>query len=380
MTAVLIKNADVYAPEHLGTTDVFIVNDKIVAVGKDLTVNVPGMETVDAKGRVMMPGVIDQHIHVTGGGGEAGPVSRCPEASLHEFIEAGITTVVGVSGTDSETRSIENLLAKVRALKTEGLTTYMWTSNYAFPVTTITGTVRRELLTIPEVIGVKIALGDHRSSFPTEQDILHLLSDIRVGGMISGKTGFLHVHLGDLGNTAYDIIDACCDAGMPIKHIRPTHCARKDLTWERSLAFARRGGMIDLTAGPCICGTAADAVFCALEDGVAADKLTLSTDAHGSFPRFDDKGEMIGLDVCPINGAWPEFQKLVEKLGFEKAIGFVSTNLAKGLNLAGKGQIKDGMDADLLLVNDACEITDMFARGRSMMRASTVVAKGMYEK
>ena len=105
MTAVLIKNADVYAPEHLGTTDVFIVNDKIVAVGKDLTVNVPGMETVDAKGRVMMPGVIDQHIHVTGGGGEAGPVSRCPEASLHEFIEAGITTVVGVSGTDSETRS-----------------------------------------------------------------------------------------------------------------------------------------------------------------------------------------------------------------------------------------------------------------------------------
>lgn len=138
--------------------------------------------------------------------------------------------------------------------------------------------------------------------------------------------------------------------------------------------------MIDLTAGPCICGTAADAVLCALEDGVTADKLTLSTDAHGSFPRFDDKGEMIGLDVCPINGAWPEFQKLVEKLGFEKAIGFVSTNLAKGLNLAGKGQIKAGMDADLLLVNDACEITDMFARGRSMMRAGTVVAKGMYEK
>ena len=50
MTAVLIKNADVYAPEHLGTTDVFIINDKIVAVGKDLTVNVPGMETGTPRG------------------------------------------------------------------------------------------------------------------------------------------------------------------------------------------------------------------------------------------------------------------------------------------------------------------------------------------
>lgn len=45
------------------------------------------------------------HVHITGGGGEAGPASRCPEAQLSKLISAGITTVVGVTGTDSVTRS-----------------------------------------------------------------------------------------------------------------------------------------------------------------------------------------------------------------------------------------------------------------------------------
>ncbi len=380
MSAFLIKNADVYAPKHVGRSDVLVVNDKIVAVEKDLTVSMPGLETVDAAGCVMMPGVIDEHVHVTGGGGEGGPVTRCPELMLSELVDAGITTVVGVSGTDTETRSIANLLGKVRALKTEGVTTYMWTSNYMFPVTTITGSVRREMLTIPEVLGVKIALGDHRSSFPSEDDVMHLLSDIRVGGMISGKTGFLHIHLGDLGDTAYDILDACVRRGMPIRHIRPTHCARKDVTWERSLKFARAGGVIDLTAGPCLFKNTAEAVKNALAEGVDPSHITISTDAHGSMPRFNEKGEMVGLDVCPVNAAWAEFQALVNDLGFEKAIPFVSTNVAKNLELPGKGVIEAGADADFLFLNDACESVDMMARGRFMKRAGEIVVKGVFEK
>lgn len=38
-------------------------------------------------------GFIDCHVHVTGGGGELGPESRCPEAKLSELIDAGVTTV-----------------------------------------------------------------------------------------------------------------------------------------------------------------------------------------------------------------------------------------------------------------------------------------------
>ena len=380
MSSFLIRNANVYAPEHLGRADVLVVNEKILAVGKDLVVSLPGLETVDAKGHVLMPGVIDEHVHVTGGGGEGGPVTRSPELMLSELVNAGITTVVGVSGTDSETRSIANLLAKVRALRTEGVTAYMWTSNYMFPVTTITGTVRREMLTIPEVLGVKIALGDHRSSFPSEDDIMHLLSDIRVGGMIAGKTGFLHVHLGDMGDVAYDILEACVRRGLPIRHIRPTHCARKDVTWERSLAFARAGGVIDLTAGPCIFSSTAEAVKNAIAGGVDPSHITISTDAHGSMPRFDADGVMVGLDVCPVNAAWSEFRMLVNDLGLEKAIPFVCSNIAKNLELAGKGGIVAGSDADLLILNDALEVTDMMARGRFMKRSGEIVVKGLFEK
>lgn len=380
MSCILIRGADVYAPEHLGINDLFIVNGKIVAMGPDLVINVPKLEVFDAGGRAVMPGIIDQHIHVTGGGGEGGPVTRCPELKFSDLVKAGTTSVVGVCGTDTETRSIANLLAKVRALAAEGVSTWMWTSNYAMPPTTVTGTVRRDLLAIPECIGVKIALGDHRSSFPTEQEVMHLLSDIRVGGMISGKTGFLHIHLGDMGNVAYDILDACVSRGMPIKHIRPTHCQRHSETWARSIAFAKRGGVIDLTCKMGIHGDAAHAAADALQAGVASDKITLSTDGYGSMPRFDEKGEMVGLAVCPVTAIWDEFQSLVGLCGMEQAIRFVSTNLALNLGLPGKGVIAEGADADLLILDDRMEKTEVMARGRFLMRSGEIIVRGTFEE
>lgn len=379
MSTFLIKNADLYAPEHVGNVDVLIANGEIECIGADLTVNIPGLQTVDAKGQIVIPGFIDQHVHVTGGGGEGGPITRCPELPFSALVKAGVTTVVGVMGTDNVSRSLENLLAKVRCLAAEGVTTYMWTSSYAVPPMTITGSIRGDLFNIPEVIGVKIALGDHRSSFPTQQEVLRMLSDIRVGGMISGKTGFLHCHLGDMGDAAFDIIDGCVDQGMPIRHIRPTHCARKDVTFRRAKAFARRGGVIDLTAGPCIYSSTAEAILDALNDGVAADHLTISTDAQGSMPAFNEKGEMIGLDVCPVSNSWLEFQKLTQSLGIEKAIPFFSTNLAKNLGFVKKGRLEQGLDADLLILNDEIEITDVMAKGRFLKRNGEILVKGTFE-
>ena len=124
--ATLIRNARVFAPKDLGVQDVLMVDEKIVAVGKDLSVTLPELETVDAAGKILTPGFFDQHIHVTGGGGEGGPSTRTPELVLSELIACGTTSVVGVSGTDFTTRSIPNLLAKVRALQTEGVSAWMF--------------------------------------------------------------------------------------------------------------------------------------------------------------------------------------------------------------------------------------------------------------
>ena len=213
--AVLIRNADLYAPEHVGMRDILIAGGKIIAVEPHLeNVNIPGMETVDAAGRRVTPGLIDQHIHVTGGGGEGGWASRCPELNFSSLVKGGVTSFMGVSGTDSMSRSIENLLAKVRGLTVEGASGWMWTSNYAYPPATITGSVKGDLFAIPECLGVKIAMGDHRSSFPTDQEVLRLLSEIRVAGMLTGKLAFC-MCIAVIGDAIFDPLEAADSEGHP---------------------------------------------------------------------------------------------------------------------------------------------------------------------
>ena len=380
MHPILIKNADVYAPEHLGTRDIFLAGGKIVAMAEKLDVTLPDLEVIDAAGYIVAPGLVDQHIHITGGGGEGGWHSRCPELVFSELVKAGVTTFLGVSGTDSMTRSVENLLAKVRGLKNEGASGWMWTSNYAYPVTTITKDVRTDMLAIPEVLGVKIALGDHRSSFPNQHEIMQILADVRVSGMLTGKTGFLHVHLGDFPYS-FDIFDECVAQGMPIKHIRPTHVARHPEVFRRACEFAKKGGFIDITTGGGnYMGSAADAVRAALADGVPFDRITLSSDGHGSMPRFNEAGEMVGLGIGSIMCDIETIRELKDELGVEKALTPMTKTVAGALGLETKGGIAVGKDADLLFLPKDFEPEWVFMMGKVAMRQGEVVMKGAFEE
>lgn len=380
MHPILIKNADVYAPEHLGTRDIFLAGGKIVAMAEKLDVTLPDLEVIDAAGYIVAPGLVDQHIHITGGGGEGGWHSRCPELVFSELVKAGVTTFLGVSGTDSMTRSVENLLAKVRGLKNEGASGWMWTSNYAYPVTTITKDVRTDILAIPEVLGVKIALGDHRSSFPNQHEIMQILADVRVSGMLTGKTGFLHVHLGDFPYS-FDIFDECVAQGMPIKHIRPTHVARHPEVFRRACEFAKKGGFIDITTGGGnYMGSAADAVRAALADGVPFDRITLSSDGHGSMPRFNEAGEMVGLGIGSIMCDIETIRELKDELGVEKALTPMTKTVAGALGLETKGGIAVGKDADLLFLTKDFEPEWVFMMGKVAMRQGEVVMKGAFEE
>lgn len=380
MHPILIKNADVYAPEHLGTRDIFIAGGKIVAMAEKLDVTLPDLEVIDAAGYIVAPGLVDQHIHITGGGGEGGWHSRCPELVFSELVKAGVTTFLGVSGTDSMTRSVENLLAKVRGLKNEGASGWMWTSNYAYPVTTITKDVRTDMLAIPEVLGVKIALGDHRSSFPNQHEIMQILADIRVSGMLTGKTGFLHVHLGDFAYS-FDIFDECVAQGMPIKHIRPTHVARHPEVFRRACEFAKKGGFIDITTGGGnYMGSAADAVRAALAADVPFDRITLSSDGHGSMPRFNEAGEMVGLGIGSIMCDIETIRELKDELGVEKALTPMTKTVAGALGLETKGGIAVGKDADILFLTKDFDIDWVFMMGKVAMRKGEVVMKGAFEE
>ncbi len=377
---ILIKNADLYAPEHLGVRDILVAGGKVIAAAEKLDPQIPGLEAIDAAGRVVIPGLIDQHIHVTGGGGEGGWNSRCPEILFSELVAAGITTFVGVSGTDSMSRSIENLLAKVRGLTVEGATGWMWTSSYCYPYMTITNSAKMDLFAIPEVLGVKIAMGDHRSSFPTYPEILRLLSEIRVAGMLTGKTGFLHVHCGDWADDIFPIFFECRKHGIPLKHMRPTHIARHTEVFRQACEFAKQGGFIDITTGGgCCMGEAWDAVEMALSNGVPLEQITLSSDGQGSMPRFNEKGEMVGFGVGSVRADIEALQKLVQEYGIEKAVSLMTKNVAGALCLPDKGFIGAGSDADILIMNKDFDFDWVIMKGKICMREGEIVAKGSFE-
>lgn len=380
----LFKNAEVYAPKFLGAKDILFCNDKIVKIGENINIEGFDCEVIDATGKKAVPGYIDQHIHITGGGGEGSFKTRVPEAPLSKIVEAGVTTVVGVLGTDSTTRNVENLVAKAKALKEEGISCYVTTGAYEFPSPTICGTVKRDVTFIEEIIGVKLAISDHRASYIDEAILEDLGSQVRTAGMFANKPGIVVLHMGDGTRLLSQVMNVIEKSEIPIKHFLPTHVNRKAEVFEAALEFAKKGGYIDITDsfGEDDYKTAAKAVVAAEEAGVPLERLTFSSDGYGSFSDYDAAGNLIRIGASPINVHQSEIIKLVKQYGFplEEALQFLTVNPAKFLKLYPyKGTLTEGSDADMVLLDDKLEICDVFALGKQFVKNKKVIRKGTYE-
>jgi len=196
MSFILIKRGEIYSPEYNGNKDILIVNDKILLIDRNIaesTVYVldKNIKIINASKYIVIPGFVDQHVHINGAGGEGGPQYRTPPIQLSELTKAGITSVIGLLGTDGVARSLKALLMKSRGLENEGISTWLYTGAYQYPSPTITGDILSDLMLIDKVIGVKIALSDHRSSHPTIDELRKVTSKARVGGMLTGKAGIV---------------------------------------------------------------------------------------------------------------------------------------------------------------------------------------------
>ena len=141
-------------------------------------------------------------------------------------------------------------------------------------------------------------------------------------------------------------------------------------------------GYIDITTGGSCCfGSPAEGIMTALERGVDPKLITMSSDGHGSKPRFNDKGEMIGLAVCGIECNLTCVQELVGRHGLDlpTALGFITSNVADSHLIADQGRITEGACGNALLFNEDLTLTDVFAKGRAMMRNGEILAKGTFE-
>ena len=201
-------------------------------------------ETLDLDGRRLIPGLIDGHVHVTGGGGEDGFRTRVPPVPLTRFTAAGVTTVVGLLGTDDVARGPRELLGTLYSLREQGLNAWGYTGGYHVPPTTLTGGVRSDLVFIEALLGIgEVAISDHRSSQPTYDELLRLASEAHVAGMMTGKAGILHLHLGD-GPRGLELVRrALAESELPAGVFNPTHVNRRRALFDDGGQAPARGGL-----------------------------------------------------------------------------------------------------------------------------------------
>lgn len=380
----LIKNANLFTPKHLGKKDILFTQNKILKIEDEIDVQplqqLFTVKIIDAKSNYVVPGFIDPHIHLLGGGGEGGFEKRTPEVQLSDLIKSGLTTVVGLLGTDGTTRHVTSLLAKARGLEKEGASTFIYTGNYDVPTPTITGNVKDDIILIDKIIGTaEIAISDSRSGQPTVQDLVKIIGDSRVGGLIGGKVGVTHFHTGpgkDYLSPLHEIID---QYELPASKIYATHINRSKALMNDAIALGKKGGFIDIT---CDYDTAFGWVKYYVENDGELSQLTLSTDGNGSLPTFDENGKLTGLEVAPTDTIIKTIQKVVEHniLSLEDALTLVTTNTSKALELESKGKLEKDYDADLLIINkDNFKLNEVFMKGRQMMSNGAVVVKGTFE-
>ncbi|MCM0650782.1 beta-aspartyl-peptidase [Clostridium swellfunianum] len=389
----LIKSAKIYSPKFLGIKDILIVNDKIAAIDDNIEINFKGnvdFEVIDGVGMILTPGFIDSHVHILGGGGEGGFSTRTPEISLTDITTAGVTTIVGCLGTDGVGRSMEALYAKAKALEEEGISTYIYTGNYRVPVTTITGSIMKDIMMIDKVIGVgEIALSDHRSSQPTVEEIKKIAADARVAGILSGKAGVVNIHLGDGRRMLNHLFDITENTELPITQFIPTHMSRNPYLFEEAIRYAKNGGYIDFTTSsdPSFWEEgeikASKALKMCLDKGVPEERITFSSDGQGSLPMFNDKKEFIGLRMGSCSTLLEELQAAVFEngIGIEQVLMVLTENPARALKLREKGRIEKGFDADLILLEEEkLEINTVIAKGKMMVKDKKIKVFGTFQK
>ncbi len=382
----LVRNGQLFAPLPRGRQDVLIAGDRIVAIGSDL--GVPrgvACDVVDLDGARLVPGLIDAHVHVTGGGGEAGPATRVPPIVLSALASAGVTSCVGLLGTDTTTRTIESLVARTLGLRVEGLSAWCWTGGYQFPPRTLLRSVRDDIVFVDPIIGVgEAAISDHRSSQPTLEELLRIASDCHVGGLMSGKAGVLHLHVGD-GTRGLDLVRRALDGSeLPARVFHPTHVNRQPRLFEEAMALAGRGVTADVTAFPPDDGdpavSAATAIEAWLHAKLPTARLTCSSDGAGCLPVFDRDGQLVSMDVGKPATLADTMQTLLRRHDASDVLPFFTSNVANLLRLPRKGQIAEGADADLVVLDGDGRPRDVMARGRWLVRGGTPLVRSPFEQ
>lgn len=386
-----LRNADLFTPAPAGRRDIVISAGRILAIGNagETLPTAPQRlvaDDVDLGGRKVVPGLIDAHVHVTGGGGESGFASRVPPITMGTLARAGVTTVVGLLGTDSTTRTVQDLVARTLGLREEGLSAWCYTGSYQMPPNTLTGSVRDDIVFVDPIIGVgELAISDHRSSQPTLDELLRVASDCHVAGMTSGKAGMVHLHVGD-GTRGLDLIRrALALAELPARVFQPTHVNRNRRLFDEAVALASSHGVpIDVTAfdaGDEGWSAPQAIARCLAAPGFPVARLTCSSDGAGCLPVFDADGRLVEMDIGrPATLLNALAQLCADGLPLASVLPVFTANVAAQLRLDRKGRLEANCDADLVVLDERFAANSVMAGGQWLVRDGEQMKFGMFER
>ncbi|MGB0133451.1 MAG: beta-aspartyl-peptidase [Dokdonella sp.] len=384
---LLLRNAKVFAPESVGLQNLLIGGGRILAMSASTLEPPSGMaiDSINLDGARLLPGFVDGHVHVTGGGGEGGFATRISPLPLSRYTHGGVTSVIGLLGTDDCARSTRELVANLLALREQGMGAWGYSGGYHLPPTTLTGSIRGDIAFVDPLIGVgELAISDHRSSQPTLEELLRIASEAHVGGLMSGKAGVIHLHLGD-GPRGLDLVRrALAESELPARVFNPTHVNRRRALFEEAIELAAKGCHVDITAFPVEEGedawSAADALQRYLDSGVAAHRVSVSSDAGGCLPCFDAEGQLSHMDVGTPGALLTTIQELLGRdLPLERILPAFTSNVANLLRLPRKGSIAVGNDADLLVLDEEARLTDVLLGGYWHLREGKTMRRGAFE-
>lgn len=380
---LLIKEAEVYTPERMGKKDILIAGGRIEKIADDIS-GCEGCQVIDGREKIVTPGIVDRHVHLTGGGGEGSFHTQAPPVQLSALIKGGVTTVVGVLGTDGLSRSVENLVAKVKALKEEGISAYCCCGAYGYPSPTITGSISKDIMFVDEIIGLKLAVSDHRAPNISVDELIRLGSDVRTAGMLSGKAGIMTLHMGGDKRGLEPVFEALERTSIPVKTFQPTHVGRSAKLQSDAFKLAKMGGTIDFTCGQFEkkFEELAEALRAAKAEGVPMEKVTISSDGQGSWSNYDAAGNLTEMGVSSVDTIYRQIVYQVQKEGMplEEALSLGTSNVAKVLEIyPKKGAVREGCDADVLIMNSDMSLNTVIAGGVIMMNEGALCKKGTYE-
>lgn len=383
----LFRHAHLFSPDDVGYCDVLVAGGRIAAIGPNLQAPPSDWpcETIDLAGARLIPGLVDAHVHLCGGGGEGGAHTRVPPVQVTHLTLAGVTSAIALLGTDGSTRTVAESLACARALDHAGLSAWCYTGSYELPLVTLTGTVRGDLVHNDRLVAVgELALSDHRSSQPTYEELVRIASDCHVCGLLTGKAGLLHLHMGD-GPRGLELVRrALLETELPARTFHPTHLNRNRRLWaEAKQLHSERGMYGDVTAFEPDSDdelSVAEAVADWLDSGLDPARLTASSDGGGCIPVFDAEGVLQRMDVGKSMGLSDALvQLLAQGRSLETVLPVFTRNPARLFRLRGKGEVAVGKDADLVVLSELGRANHVLAGGKWMVRDGVAVVRGAFE-